>query len=123
MDQIQVGNYMKNKLTIDRTKWLRGEGSRPSKLLRPEDGKMCCVGFYCLANGIPEAKISNEAWPGTDWSLIPSMQWLVAPYIIQSKMEQNLSWLNDTQEITEDERELLIAELFAKHDVEVRFIN
>lgn len=35
------------KLTIDRSKWLRGDPN--SMLLRPTDGRMCCLGFLGLA--------------------------------------------------------------------------
>jgi hypothetical protein len=34
------------KLTVDRKTWLRGEGDRVSRLLRPSDGQMCCLGFW-----------------------------------------------------------------------------
>jgi hypothetical protein len=37
------------EVVIDRERWLRGEGSTQSFLLRPEDGRMCCIGFACLA--------------------------------------------------------------------------
>ena len=30
---------------VNRETWLRGEGSDKSFLLRPADGKMCCMGF------------------------------------------------------------------------------
>lgn len=33
------------KVTVDRSKWLRGEGPMDSFLLRATDGKMCCLGF------------------------------------------------------------------------------
>src|SRR5688572_2085074 len=40
------------KFQISLAKWLRGEGSDHSSLLRPIDGKQCCVGFYLEACGI-----------------------------------------------------------------------
>lgn len=46
---------------VDRTKWLRGEGSRASKLLREQDGKMCCMGFASLAAGYTEDQIKGNA--------------------------------------------------------------
>lgn len=48
------------KFTIHRSKWLRGEGGAKSRLLRPEDGKMCCVGQICLQLGVPEEKIRDQ---------------------------------------------------------------
>ena len=35
-----------NKFIINRSKWLRGEGSLNSFLLRESDGKQCCLGQY-----------------------------------------------------------------------------
>ena len=42
------------KLVIDRKVWLRGEGDAVSRLLRPEDQKMCCVGISGKALGLPD---------------------------------------------------------------------
>lgn len=47
-------------VTIPRSKWLRGEGSMDSFLLRGRDGKMCCVGFMCLARGVPVDVLVGE---------------------------------------------------------------
>ena len=41
--------------TIDRSIWLRGEGSEHSRLLRPHDNKMCCVGICLRALGVPDS--------------------------------------------------------------------
>jgi hypothetical protein len=42
------------KFVIDRSKWLRGEGTGDSFLLRPSDGKMCCVGQMCKQLGVSD---------------------------------------------------------------------
>jgi len=47
--------------TIDRSIWLRGEGSLRSGLHRKEDGKQCCVGIWCSASGISKRKLSGLA--------------------------------------------------------------
>lgn len=50
------------KLTIDRRKWWRGQGSINSTLLsttEPNEGKMCCLGFLSLACGYDEKDIRN----------------------------------------------------------------
>lgn len=46
-----------NEFTVKRSKWLRGEGTIKSKLLRESDNKMCCLGFYCIAAGAEESEI------------------------------------------------------------------
>jgi len=41
------------KFTVIREQWFRGQGSSESRLIRKTDGKMCCVGFFCQAEGFP----------------------------------------------------------------------
>lgn len=53
----------KKILTIERSKWLRGEGTRDSSLYRPEDGKMCCLGFDALAHGLTLDDIAHCKMP------------------------------------------------------------
>lgn len=50
-------------VTVERRRWLRGEGSTPSRLLRSTDGKMCCLGFACLALGKTEDEIRDRKSP------------------------------------------------------------
>ena len=50
-------------LTIDRAKWLRGEDSVDTYLLRQRDGKMCCLGFLCLAAGFSRRDITDVGEP------------------------------------------------------------
>ena len=53
----------KIKVYIDRNRWLRGEGSGVSRLLRSTDGKMCCLGFCMLALGRTEEQIRDVTTP------------------------------------------------------------
>lgn len=114
------------KLTIDRTKWLRGEGTGNSALLREKDGKMCCVGFYCLALGKTKEEISERKWPLKTW---PEFAWLVRQEDTLRRPNDETCdnngvtlWkLNDNPEV--ENREARIAEAFAKNGVEVEFIN
>lgn len=45
--------------TITRSKWLRGEGSDDSALLRASDSKMCCLGQVGEQCGIPREVLSG----------------------------------------------------------------
>ena len=51
------------KLVIDRTRWLRGEGPEESALLRPTDNKMCCLGFDALRRGLTSDEIKGVEAP------------------------------------------------------------
>jgi hypothetical protein len=116
------------KLIIDRQKWLRGEGSQDSYLLRPTDGKMCCFGFYCLAiSGKIEYLIGNKS-PEDIMDHIPSDNWLLSKNSYDNGTHNSpdcyrAMQYNDDGSISEDERESNIKHIFAKHDVEVEFIN
>lgn len=48
------------QFTIDYRRWIHGNSKFSeinSCLLREDDGKMCCLGFYALANGVRPDKI------------------------------------------------------------------
>lgn len=49
--------------TVKRSKWLRGEGHGNSYLLRPNDGKMCCLGFLGIACGAEKEDIFDNENP------------------------------------------------------------
>jgi hypothetical protein len=47
------------QVTVDRKKWLRGEGDTYSFLLRETDQKMCCIGFLAKQIGASDEEILN----------------------------------------------------------------
>lgn len=51
------------KVTIDRSRWYRGQGSEDSRLVTGEERKCCCLGFYCLALGFTEAELIDVSLP------------------------------------------------------------
>jgi hypothetical protein len=121
------------ELVIDRSKWLRGEGGTQSYLMRRYDGKMCCLGFYCLACGLTERQIIDIQSPNT---LMIGMNfdrpnllkdthgsWLIHTHDTAiSKVAADLMDLNDDQRLSEHKREQAITEIFARHDVTVTFV-
>lgn len=111
-------------LTIDRSIWLRGEGNLRSFLLRPDDGKMCCVGIYCHAVlGIPKEKLKGVHWPHSSRNLLPPEgAWLNDPERV-TDVNCALAADNDCVYIEDDEREHRIATIFAKNGVEVEFVG
>jgi hypothetical protein len=124
------------KLVIDRATWLRGEGSTNSYLLRLHDGKKCCVGFYALACGRPEKEIADiqtlhaqraDSWEAQRFEADQPVPDIYRLYFVNDH-EIGRTWpLPSTDPsmvypTTEAERERLIAETFAKHDVEVEFV-
>lgn len=128
------------KLIIDRQRWLHGEGIEDSYLLRESDGKMCCLGFFCLMEGLTEDDIRNNTTPAKIPVAvnIKDMEPLIILFSdedaqIDSEVCTNLTQANDTllrthycghYFTTEAEREEYIATMFREElGVEVEFIN
>lgn len=128
------------EFTIDRDKWLRGEGHSASKLLRPSDGKMCCLGMYLLACGLTPEEIQDQdapgdvAWNATRVDGMPrrpiwnegKLSWLLKDNANDcSETCVQLMSANDDQRrfVEETNREEKVAELFAKEGITVHFIG
>lgn len=108
------------KLTITRSEWLRGEGFLPSRLVRSQDNKMCCLGFLGVACGIPKEKMMNIGSP----FYLNQNKW---PEKLISNLDtgfgacQNLMAINDTQSLNDPEREAELTKEFASIDIQVEF--
>jgi len=118
------------KLVIDRKRWLRGEGSEGSMLLRSIDDKMCCLGFYGIACGLTPERIRDAETPSdvpvqsfkkSIDSIWGNGDWLFKNYTSSADCEA-LMGANDDEHSSDQAREDRIKEVFAKHDVEVEFI-
>ena len=116
------------KLVIDRTKWLRGEGK--GQLLvppfsqegfpEPNGGKMCCLGFECIRLGVSPQKIMGAGMPNIFTDREGLSEWL---FEVGDSDVNNAARTNDNVLLTEPEREQRISEIFALHGVEVEFVN
>lgn len=117
--------------TISRKVWLRGEPN-DSFLLRNRDGKMCCVGIFLHACGVPaEEMLDGEAvnsfiglpiYNRMEQALGKSFGWLFR-LSVKSSLIDRLYHANDNSasSISPNTREKRIAELFAEGGVEVTF--
>jgi hypothetical protein len=117
------------KLVIDRSKWLRGEGANPSALLRSEDGKMCCLGFYGLACGAKPRDIRDVSAPA-DLAGRVFPGWLTrvdsddgCDSIANSPDAAMLMNINDEIHMSDNQRERELSEIFARHGIDVEFVD
>jgi hypothetical protein len=113
------------KLVIDRVKWLRGEGTMASRLLRSQDKKMCCIGFLCRAYGVLDGAL-EDVRSSQDLLTFDLPAWLKDNDFIGAGKYSDLFEAysaNDDKGWNESMREERIITLFIKHDVEVEFIN
>lgn len=130
---------------IKRSEWLRGEGAINSYLLREEDGKRCCVGIYARACGVPDDHLAGQSWPMSPsqakdcantrigWAepkpwVLPEGHWLLERLHDLTEGFTNLSNINDARmdntdfaTFREDDRERLVAKVFARHGITVTF--
>lgn len=115
----------KKKFVIDRKTWLRGEGSEFSLLLRKTDHRQCCLGFYLNQCG----GISKKDLVGTESPvefnnvLNETERWLLRNenMLYNSVDCYDLMKINDNADLIPELREKEIADIFAKHGVEVEF--
>lgn len=113
------------KLVIDRSRWLRGEGSSRSRLLRSSDGKMCCVGFFALACGLTPADILDRSTPfaqPSSGSAVLDEKFIDPDNPLRHVNEvSSLYATNDSMHITDASREHGIRGSFRRLGVEVTF--
>lgn len=128
------------KLTIQRSRWIRGSRDGSSYLYREDDRKMCCLGFYLRSCGVKVQSLMGIATPRyiIDSEEIPKQaQWLVFD---PGSFDKTTTFLNSDACIAlidandkrygsrsklkaECQREERIKALFAVHNVEVTFID
>lgn len=91
------------KVIIDRAKWIRGEDE--NSRLRMEDGRMCAMGFACVAVGVPERYLVDTVDLLSIESVLPEPLATIAKDSYAMSMIFNV---NDNHEYEEDRERLLI---------------
>ena len=111
------------EFTVSRKTWLRGEGSKDSSLFRPEDKKMCCLGF--LGRELCGATEEQMELCDTPAETDPAINWidglLKNPGKYNSDAAHRLMEINDEECMDDEEREKLLTEEFAKLGIAVKF--
>lgn len=112
---------------IDRRKWLRGESdeSFDSFLLREDDGKMCCLGFFAKSCGLKNDDIGNTQAPDNRIKKHKEKfpKWFFEKNHQKSKDLQSLIDINDDESIEDEIRENIIKHIFKSHNINVKFIG
>jgi hypothetical protein len=105
---------------------LRGEGYEDSYLLRSKDGKQCCIGFLCEAFGVPKPDLKDIRGSQKLVKYRNLPEWLTVDSATDVSIGSDLFIayaLNDNKRLSEADREQRIAEIFAKHDIQVEFVG
>jgi len=131
----------KFKFIVSRARWARGASE--NYLFNPSTEKMCCLGHYGVACGIPRDAMTlvgnpytlgdlsrdervHELWNKLcEWHEPEGMQ--ADPYLEpeydNSELARGAITINDDPQMTDAERELALTILFAKWGIEVEFID
>lgn len=116
------------KVTIDRSKWSRG---RPSSLANGM-GEMCALGFVCTSLNIPKEHITGIGTPTTLANYFPQYKKRLGQNnllvcrgnaAITSEAATSVISTNDSNNISEQEREERLIKLFDKLNIQLKFIN
>lgn len=108
-------------VVVKRSQWLRGEGPSHSYLRRDTDGKMCCLGFACLAIGATPDDITSLRYPET----VEGIQWPEQNMRDEDSTSSAMVRVNDSAraDVTEAVRERMIAELGADLGFNFTFVD
>lgn len=122
----KTDNKQITELKINRRKW--GTGDEGGSLLNPVTGKMCCLGFFCLAAGVPKAELEGEPMPAgiKDCLEYPKLKTVVNfQKRVNKFVTTQLSTVNDSEAPkfvnNPKAREARIAKLFGELGVTVEF--
>lgn len=134
-----------HKVIIDRLLWLRGEGSDASRLIRPCDGKKCCLGFAGEQCGMSSDDLLDKEYFTCDDPVPEALKFLVDniknlptshaafTLMIANDIKLGEDCPNDHEFPgngkpfepfqSESEREAFLTREFLKHGIEIEFIN
>lgn len=116
------------RLTIDRARWLRGDLIQEDSQLLSPMGRMCCLGFYLEACGVPREKLLGESCPSNLRELLPGQaDWLAEKALhkdrVDNLVEDEFISVNDDAQLSEKGRELRLQQLFKQRGIRVRFVG
>lgn len=125
-----------NSLTINRAKWFKGAGHHKGQLLTSK-GKMCCLGFSCLAFGVPKEQLRYIPMPYQlpEDADIPSWLREKSHKLLSSTLEKimensshkisvtEIGAINDMEELPDSHREDLVTRFFNQHGIAVTFVG
>lgn len=123
-DSVQWDTSKKRKYIIDRSRWVSGSSADNNKvglgrsMLRNKEGFMCCLGFICKARGI---KYLYEEMPARLDREIKDLTEKSYDGYSNTVLSLKAAKINDSPELSPEEREEQIIDLFSEHGIEIEF--
>lgn len=110
-----------NILVIDRARWKTGTSGKGDTKLLNDLGFMCCLGFECSRNGIPDEELLGVGDPYY-LNRLSRIDHLYPPDQ-SSAFADDAMYINDDTSYDNTRRELEITKHFSTIGVTVQFIN
>lgn len=118
------------RVTVDRAYWGTGrilaadhKNGYGSYLFNLRSGRLCCMGFACIAAGLPKERISGVTFPHYLGGLPAALSGLILG-ASGSDVAYDLARVNDDKDsITDAERELRIVELGKQANLLFEFVG
>ena len=113
--------------TIERSKWLRGEDEDESYLLRPRDGKMCCLGQVGQQCGLTDDQLANKkALPSVQTNvsidgLTRESKW--GDGLFSTDVAAEMMIVNDVVGTSDEDRESRLSELAQQAGFSLKFVD
>ena len=116
---------LRKEFTIKKEEWGYGGGLGNGMLRDPNTGKMCCLGIYLKACGVPVKDLENKSMP-SNLAGYKLPEWLVLEHDPQTEEEGVASKLADANDkaagdIDMKTRKKIIRQGFADNGVKVTF--
>lgn len=119
---------------VDRALWKNSHtfpGTATHLLTQTEYGiqTMCCLGFVCNQLDVPNEDLLNRATPGSlidEWTipyLMEKVSYIYKDQWIDSELSDEAMEINDYDHIDPKKKEKMLKELFAKHNLGIKFIG
>lgn len=113
------------KVIIDRAKWDRGISRIGKRALLNEQGGKCCLGFVCNALGFSDEEIQNIFTPRLLFKKTKNskLNSLIDEDNFHNPNTHHAMSANDSESLSEKDREYLIASNLAKIGFDVEFVG
>jgi hypothetical protein len=120
------------QLVIDRSKWRTGGNILDTQFgvtqLLNDNGMMCCLGFYCLQIGNKTENEISEIGLPESLDSCEGIEELIEPVSDIRDFKNNdfteiAIYINDSEELSNEFREIQIHQHFKKINVDVKFVN
>jgi hypothetical protein len=118
--------------TVKRSDWGRGNTGLNSVLYNTDNGKLCCLGFYALSCGLRKQDIKDASSPSylvnntyKLWETKLVRDTTINPRYLNSVDVfacENLMRTNDSELLSDKQRETQLTKQFAKLGIKVKFI-